>query len=257
MPLDYPYSQIDTVNYQTQAPVNPYSNKAPVYQKPYNNIEPVESASQQSFSLGAIDNTGHEFNRKVLWGMLRSRLIPSTKHTLAKVMSYNIKRLSRTEYTDLRYMINYIAKDDKLKNRMFELTGFEQKDLDFARKYFLKYRTKGLFSRLIKVSMDTSSNGRVARQIGGLTQFILEVDKVNGVTIPLEYKLKLLGNIPRVVDNTWQRVEQRCIKKNYTQCIVVENINHVDFDNSKTFTQQDMNIVQDELKWLREYLASH
>lgn len=140
---------------------------------------------------------------RAMYRVVQARQIIDTKKTISELMHKNLKHLSDDEYNRLREMVNYVYHSPKLKARLFELTGLEQKDMEFAKKYFVKYKSKRLFARLIKTSIQTSSNGRVSRQIGGLIQFVMEIEEVNGRKVGMNYKVKLLAGLPAMVKANW------------------------------------------------------
>lgn len=199
-----------------------------------------------------IDFDAQVFNAKAVWGPISGRLIPSTKKTLSEVMSQNIADLSRDEYEQLRYLIEYIATHPESKARVFELTGFNDNDLAFAEKYFRRYSSRKMFSKLVEFALKTSSNGKVSKQIGGLAQFIFETGEINGEKVPNEFKFKLLRGIPQLLFPIWQQASIDCPAQ--TGICTSEAKAFLDLNADNQVDDSDIKIAYSSLDWLNSQI---
>ncbi|HEY9886490.1 MAG TPA: hypothetical protein V6C96_04440, partial [Vampirovibrionales bacterium] len=191
------------------------------------------------------------FNSQAIWGPIEARLIPETKRTVGKLFSRNIGDLSKSEYEQMRFFIEYVLSHEDSKQRIFELTGFEDKDIAFAEKYFRRYEHKFLFSKLVGFALATSSNGKVSRQIGGLFHFAFETESLNGQEITDEYKYKFLKGFPEIIEPLWLSLLEEC-KLNPESCKDA-NLAKLDLDNDAEITQNDVDIALESINWLRSY----
>lgn len=277
MPIDHPepapiyqaqpqYSQVSTFNtpyggasipprpeYPAAPSVPPESQLSDdrLYNSTSTLADPAEEEDIPKFVLKAeTDVDLLPFSDKAIWGPIQLRMLPNTKSLLSQVISKTIKNLSRQEYDELRRVIEVIYHDETLKQRMFELTGFKQKDLDFARKYFLRYRTKFLFARVVRVALATSSNGKVSRQVGGLIQFIFELHEVDGKVIPLDLKVKLLGSLPFTINYPWEDIQDDCYMAGCTRFADERKLD-LNFDGD--VNEHDVDIAMESIYFLKNY----
>ncbi len=230
MPLDYipaPSHNSAYIAYQEENPVIPDSTY-------------LEGNAELDFDK--------MFNAKAVWGPISGRLIPETKRTLSEIMSRNIANLSREDYEQLRYLIEYIATHPESKQRVFELTGFNDNDLAFAEKYFRKYNSRKMFSKLVEFALKTSSNGKVSKQIGGLVQFIFETGQINGQNIADEYKFQLLRGFPELLSPIWEQAAAECPTQ--TRICQGENKTFLDLNADNKTDDSDFQTAFSSLEWL-------
>lgn len=246
MPIDYtPAPSAYHVAYENnnQGGISP-SNAQDETTQQNNTNEIVSLNGNANFDFESI------FNPKTLWGPVGARLIPNTKHTLAKVFSRNISDLSEGEYNQLRYLIEYIATNPASKARVFELTGFNDKDLAFAQKYFQKYESRFMFSKLVKFALDVSSDGRVSKQIGGILQFIFETDAINGQQVADEYKYKLLRGIPNLVEPIWEQASNDC--NSQVGLCSDQYKDFLDLNADNKIDKSDIELAKSSLQWIKD-----
>jgi hypothetical protein len=190
-----------------------------------------------------------DFNPKAIWGPVSGRMIPETKKTLAKIMSSNIRDLSEDEYAQFRYLIEYILTNPASRDRVFELTGFQEKDLLFAEKYFRRYDGRRLFSKLVEIALATSSNGNVSRQVGGMLQFMFETEEINGEKVPDGYKYKFMRGIPNLEESIWTQVGQDC--QNGGGLCTDANKAFLDLNDDGKVDAGDVEIGLKSIQWLK------
>ncbi len=232
---------LPTVDFETTTNVTNQGN-APSAPVPLQNNGALTGTA--NYSLDAI------FNPKAIWGPIGGRMLPSTKKSLSKVLSRNISDLSEAEYEDLRYLIEYIATNPQSKQRVFELTGFNDNDLAFAEKYFRRYDSRRMFSKLVEFALATSSNGKVSKQVSGLVQFIFETGEINGRKVSHEYKYKLLRGIPELLSPVWAQVASDCNQQSGL-CQSGNNV-FLDLNEDRAVNSDDVKIALSSLDWLRE-----
>ena len=218
-----------------------------------------DRAKDESSNANGIDKTiitggteyqlDKEFNPQAIWGPIASRLIPDTKHTLAKVVSRNISNMSKSEYEKMREFMEYIATHPESKARVFELTGFNDRDLEFAEPYFKKYNTRKFFSKLVEIALSTSSHGKVSKQVSGLVQFIFETQEINGQPVSDEFKFLFLRGLPNLAESGWQQFATDCQNKNGV--CTSEYKAFLDLNEDKALNDQDLQLAQSSLNWLK------
>ncbi|MDJ0625345.1 MAG: hypothetical protein QNJ31_03140 [Candidatus Caenarcaniphilales bacterium] len=188
------------------------------------------------------------FTAQAIWGPVEARLIPETKRTLSKVISNNIADLTEQEYLHVRELLIYVLSNPESKQRVFELTGFEEKDIAFAEKYFRKFKRKFFFTKLVEIALATSSNGNVSKQIGGLIQFIFETAELNNERIPDQYKFKFIRGIPELIQPIWNEIAEDCAL-NPTRC--TQNYTpFMDLNQDQKIDEKDVKIAIDSMNWL-------
>lgn len=251
MPLDYTqppsayitYTEASDEYYEYQNQISP-AEMPPANPTPPANNTPNLLSGQASIQSEPI------FNPQAVWGPVKARLIPDTKRTLARVFSNNISNLSETEYNQLRSLIEYIATNPQSKARVFELTGFNDSDLEMAEKYFSKYKGRKFFAKLVNIALSTSSNGKVSQQIGGLLQFIFETGQVNGLAVGDEYKYKLMAGIPSLSNDIWTKVSSDC--QSGGELCTDKYKEFLDLKADGKIDNQDVEAATSSLKWLQE-----
>jgi hypothetical protein len=216
------------------------------------NETPSLNSKAPALSGNASFNVDEVFNAKAIWGPIGGRMVPSTKKTLSKIMSQNIRNMSEEDYEQLRYLIEYIATHPESKQHVFDLTGFNDNDLAFAEKYFRKYESRKMFSKLVEFALSTSSNGKVSKQVSGLVQFIFETGEINGQKVPDSFKFQLLRGIPELLEPVWQQVASDC---NVNGGLCSEsNKTSLDLNADQKVDAVDIQIANSSLDWLRSQL---
>ncbi len=175
---------------------------------------------------------------QAIWGPVKSRLIPSTKKTLSKVFSSNVSDLTVSEYKQLRRIIEYLTKNPESRARAFELTGFNDGDLDFAEKFLNSYDSRGAFAKLVGFALRVSSDGKVSKQIGGFIQFSYEIAEIKGEPAPAELRNKLLRNFPNLLRPIWEEIAANC-PTNTNLCSNPELLTNLDLNSDGSINQTD------------------
>jgi hypothetical protein len=249
MPFDYtppPAAYVAYEEVQQSTIDSSQTETTPI--KPVEQAAPVDS-STTALSGSASYDVDKVFNAKVLWGPIGARLVPSTKKTFSKLLSRNIADLSEAEYEQLRYLIEYIATNPASKQRVFDLTGFNDGDLAFAEKYFRKYESRGLFSKLVEFALATSSNGKVSKQVSGIVQFVFETGEINGNKVADDFKYKLLRGIPDLVQPIWQQVSTDC--QSGSGLCSPENQTFLDLNVDNKVDSTDLETANSSFEWLK------
>lgn len=200
-----------------------------------------KSDSDITVIRGTVESE-EEFSPKGVWGPIKARLIPDTKRTLAKLVSADVSQMSSREYRFCKDLAEYLMNNENSKQRVFELTGFDDKDLEVAHKYFKKYsKMKGVAAKGLKLALSTSSNGKVSKQIGGLTQFLFELSEVDGKPIPEELRYRLFHGLTPYLREIWQKMPEDCLSEDPQMCKDKKK-EYLDLDQDGDIDEKDAEI---------------
>ena len=210
-----------------------------------------KSNSDITVIRGAVESE-EEFNPKGVWGPIKARLIPDTKRTLAKLVSADVSQMSSREYRFCKDLAEYLMNNENSKQRVFELTGFDDKDLEVAHKYFKKYsKMKGVAAKGLKLALSTSSNGKVSKQIGGLTQFLFELSEVDGKPIPEELRYRLFHGLTPYLREIWQKLPEDCLSEDPQMCKDKKK-EYLDLDEDGDIDEKDAEIGLKSVDFVEE-----
>ncbi len=190
-----------------------------------------------------------EFNPKAIWGPIKARLIPDTKHTFARIVSNNISNMSAKDYRYAHDLTEYLMENEEARERVFELTGFNERDLKVARKYFDKYG-KGRFtaSKATNFALKTSSHGKVSKQIGGLYQFLFELSEVNNQVIGDSLKFAMIKGTTVYLRNIWSELYADCNDEEPNMC-TEKTKKFLDLNDDTIIDQIDIDIAMKSLDY--------
>ncbi|MDX1918804.1 MAG: hypothetical protein SFT81_06680 [Candidatus Caenarcaniphilales bacterium] len=268
MPLDLPPNYISASAYvayiksdkqlmivHAEKDLHPrYLDELPTDNAQKSSDKPSEIEEESSDGIPVLRTSVEDkssFNSKAIWGPIKARMIPSSKKRLAVAVSDTIRGLSEAEYRNLRYYIEYMARNPASRERVFELTGFSEKDLLFAEKYFRRYESRGLFAKLLEIALSTSSDGNVSRQIGGLVQFIFEVSEIEGKTVNENERYKLVRLMPPVVRPIWGDLASKC-PEDKEICMRGSSTPYLDLNDDDIVNFEDIKIARSSLSLISQ-----
>ncbi|MDX1920719.1 MAG: hypothetical protein SFU25_08320 [Candidatus Caenarcaniphilales bacterium] len=214
----YPFKLSDSSRLISQN-LEPNLNTAPLEALPAQQTQP-ESTQEipQTFPAGIPSLNGQaqsEFNSRAIWGPIQAGLVHDPKQTFGNLFSDNVGNLSKSEFKQLKKVLDFIVSNPSSRQRFVELTQISEEDLDYARENL--DRSKFVFTKLLKLAITTSTQRRVSTQIGGLMQFIEETKELNGTVISEEYKFKLIRGIPETAELAWSTILDKC-SANLQEC---------------------------------------